>query len=362
MDIKKIAITFGVMVIIVGCTSMPVSVIPTEDANIQAVTSTPPGLYKFTIATGIVNSDWHEEGNGLSVEINSQIPVISSSVKETKSLMENVDLLTSGKTGIAFVYDYHVILANQGGLMSAFPDAPIEKIVIKCGTEMTRPMFPNYAEAARIILPLYEEQLYIVVSDASGITSVTELKGKHVSTGEPGSATEQQARFVTNSLGIDWNIDILHERFDLTTAIESLKNGKIDAFFLSIRTPNVKLAELLKPDMPFKLIPIDGDDAKKILQANPAIFHPSKIPAGIYSTVQEDVSTLATTVVLAAMEDFPEEHTTQILELFFNKSSASWKNRLAITPESSIALLNAEAYIYLHQGTLDYFNEQGVLK
>ena len=360
MDIKKAALLFAIMVLAVGCTSAPVTVTSLENANIQPATSTPPESYKFTIAA---SADWYTEGHGLSEEINIKIPSISSDVKETASLMESVDILTSGKAGLVFVYDYHVILANQGALMNAFPDAPIEKITIKCGTEMTRPMFPDYAEAARIVLPLYEEQFSIVVSEASGIISVNELKGKHISTGEAGSATEQQARFIFAGLGIDWETEISHEQFELSTAIRALTNGEIEAFLWSGYSPNTELSAMLRSsDAKFKLIPIREDEAEIILHASPGIFHQSRIPAGTYASIQGDTATLATTVVLAAMEDFPEESTAQILTVLFAPSSATWKSRYSTNPETSIAFLNVQTQSFLHQGAVDYFTEQRVLK
>lgn len=363
MNIKKTALILVIMALTAGCTSNPSAGTPTEIIDSQPATSTPPSVYKFAIATGAVNSDWYAEGSGLSLEINAQIPTVLSDVKETESLMENVDLLTSGKAGLAFVYDYQVVLANRGELMSAFPNAPIEKLSIKCGTEITRPMFPDYAEAARIVLPLYEEQVYIIAADASGITSINELKGKHISTGEAGSATEQQARFIFAGLGIDWETEIIHEQFDLSTAIHALKNGEIDVLMWSGYSPSTELSDLLNaPDVSFKLIPIAEDEAKTIFQTAPGIFHQSRISAGLYGSIQEDVETVATTVVLAAMEDFPEELSSQILKAFFVPSSAEWKSRLSTSPEQTIALLGSEAQSYLHQGAVDYFTEQDVLR
>lgn len=360
MDIKKIMFSLAIMSVMVGCTSAPTAMIPIETTSAQPATSTPPGAYKFTIATG---ADLYDEGNGLSAEINTQIPVVFSSIKKTESLMENVDLLTSGRSGLAFVYDYHITLANQGKLMSAFPDAPTEKITIKCGTEMIRPMFPDYAEAARIILPLYEEQLLIVVLEASGISTVNELKEKHIATGEAGSATEQQARFVLTGLGIDWERGIIHKQYGLSAAVQALESGEIDALFWSGNSSNTELSDLLNMlEAEFKLIPITRDDAERIIQANPGIFHKSNIQAETYRSNPEAIDTLATTVVLAAMEDFPEEYALQIVTVFFDPTSADWKSRFPFTPEASIALLNAESQPYLHQGTETYLTEQGILK
>lgn len=360
MSIKKIVFIFAIMTVMIGCTSVPTEIVPIETANTQPATFTPPPIYKFTIATG---ADWDAQGNGLSAEINAKIPDVFSEIKQTESLMESVDLLTSGKAGMAFVYDYHVVLANQGKLMSVFPDAPIEKISIKCGTEMTRPMFPDYAEAARIVLPLYEEQFHIVVSEASGIISVHELKGKHISTGEAGSATEQQAKFIFAGLGIDWETEINHEQFDLSKAVRALKNGEIEALLWSGYSPNTELSAVFSsPDAKFKLIPISEDEAETILRVSPGIFHQSKIPAGMYSSIQEDTATLATTVVLAAMEDFPEEYVTQTLTSFFVSSSAAWKSRFSANPKISMDFLNVETRSFLHKGAVDYFTEQGALK
>ena len=362
MGIKNTALLFALMTITVGCTSAPVTVTPTEITHTPPTTST-PGSYKFAIATGAIDSEWYVEGIGLSSEINEKIPTVFTNVKETESLMENADLLTSGKAGLVFVYDYHVVLANQGKLMSAFPDAPIEKISIKCGTEMTRPMFPEYAEAARIVVPLYEEQFYIVVSEASGIFSVNELKGKHMSTGEAGSATEQQARFIITGLGIDWEDEISREQYDLSTAINALKNREIDALFWSGNPSSTELSDLLNSsDTKTKLIPITGDEAETIFRTIPGIFHKSRVAAGTYGSAQEDVDTVATTVVLAAMEDFPADITSQILPVLFAPSSASWKSRFSTNPETSIAFLNVEARSFLHKGAVDYFTEQGVLR
>ncbi len=169
--------------------------------------------------------------------------------------------------------------------------------------------------------------------------------------------------FILASLGIDWKNEISREQFDLSTAILALENGEIDALLWSGYSPNTELSDLLNStDAKFKLIPITSDEAKTILRSAPGVFHQTRIAAGMYSSVDEDIDTLGTTVVLAAMQDFPEEHAIQILMTFFAPSSAPWKIRFPLNLEASIALMSAEARSYLHQGAADYFTEQGELK
>lgn len=73
---------------------------------------------------------------------------------------------------------------------------------------------------------------------------------------------------------------------------------------------------------------------------------------------------VATTVTLAAMEDFPNEHVSAILAALFTESAAATplKTMLPATPEASIALLRSEVRVYLHPGASDYFTKQGVLR
>ena len=330
------------------------------EPTLQPLTPTLVGPYKFNIATGTSDSRWYDLGNELVSPLNGQVPTVQISVKETKSLMANVDLLTAGKSGLAFVYDFHVVLANQGRLITAFPDAPIETITIKCGTEITRPMFPDYGEPARIVLPLYEQPLYILAANDSGIASLNDLKGRHVGTGEIDSATEQQARFVVNGLGMDWEKDIVHESFDISTAIEALTNAQIDALFWSGDVADPKITDLLSTaDARFVLLPIDDTDAQKIMNAEPGIFHQVMIPSGSFVGVTNDVNTLAVTVVLATLEDFPATHVEKMLSVIFGDSPVPdiLSDTLPASPAAAVEMLNEQAKTYLHLGLLSYLAE-----
>jgi TRAP-type uncharacterized transport system substrate-binding protein len=352
---NSFAFFLGMMLFLSGCTPA----VSTEEAEPtrQLVTSTPAGPYKFIIASGTSDSQWFDMGNGLVSLFNDQVPFIQVSTKGTKNLISNVDLLTSGKAELAIVYDYHVVLANSGHLMAAFPDAPIEKITIKCGTEIERPMFPNYGEHARIVLPLYEQPLFIIASDASGIELLTDLKGKHVATGEIDSATEQQARFVVNGLGMDWDDDIVHESFDISTAINALRNDQIDALFWSGDKDDQNISNLLTtPDTHIVLIPINDFDAQKIMDAEPGIFHQITISGGSLAGAPDDVSTLAVTVVLATMEDFPAAHVQEMLSVIFSDHQLpnTLKNSLPASPDAALLMLNESSRTYLHPGLLNF--------
>lgn len=331
----------------------------------QAIQSLTPSLvvatqtrsFSVRIAAGESSGSWYELAGSIGRQMTDSLPNVQATAQATDTVMENLKLLTSGKAGLAFGYDYHVILANQGTLAGAFPKAEPEKLTIKCGVEITRPAFPEYAQAARIIMALHEEHLLIVTTEATGIATLNELKGRRISSGLANSGTEEQAGYVLKALGLDWDTDFIHEQMGLADSIAALKNGSIDAFFWSgeVSTALIDLESV--PDVKIKLLSIDGEIAEKILQAYPQVFHKGRLTGSSFG-LATDMDTLAVTVVLTAMQDFPQDLTRQIVSTII-------EGRLdpgSLTAELSMTQLNPEARAYLHEGAIEYFTEQGLLK
>lgn len=346
-----LSLVFLAIFLITGCGSslLPIQATQQNAAPSQTSVPTETGPTPLTIATGETESSWYEIGRQISQQMNAKIPDTVATVKTTDNVMENLKLLTSGKAQLTLGYEYHVTLANQGNLMTAFHNAPDEKLTIKCGVEIVRPAFPDYSQPVRIILPLYEEYLHIITTDASGITTLADLRGRHISTSEPGSPSEQQARFLLTGLGMDWEDDVIRETLDLSQAISALREGEIDALITSspLSTPEIK--ELFsRTGIRAVLIPIQGEDAETIQKANPGIFHQAKIPAGVYTSVE--METLATTIALLAMEDLPAGLVHRIASVIADEDTGFQ------------SFLTEDAQKYLHAGSLKYFAEQGILK
>ena len=60
---------------------------------------------------------------------------------------------------------------------------------------------------------------------------MADLKGKRVSTGSPGSATEVMGFRVIEAAGLDKDKDMKRERLGVAESVNAVKDGKIDAFF-----------------------------------------------------------------------------------------------------------------------------------
>jgi TRAP transporter TAXI family solute receptor len=301
------------------------------------------GKFSFSIATGGTGGVWYPLGGAIGGLIGNKVPNTEATSEATTAAIDNLKLLTAGRAGMAFCYDYHVVWANAGKVPGL-----------------------SGQHKVRLVLGFYEQPLHIVTRDGTGIKTIMDLKGKRVSTGAPNSGTEEQADYVLKPLGIDWNKDFSREKLGATESVAALKDGKIQAFFWSGAVPTSSIIDLAStPGLKLTLLPVDGEVRDKIMKANPGVFHPTVFRKGIYSGLESDVPAIAITAVLTAMEEFPVDRMYDIVKTIFSGTqelSAVWKDAAKMTPETAVNQVTPDSLNFLHPGAQKYFKEKGVLK
>src|SRR3546814_10117321 len=78
---------------------------------------------------------------------------------------------------------------------------------------------------------LYPNRMHVVTVEGRGINSMADLKGKHISTGSPGSATEVMAFRMLEAAGLDKDKDVDRESLRVAESVNGLKENKLDALF-----------------------------------------------------------------------------------------------------------------------------------
>src|SRR6478609_3153493 len=107
----------------------------------------------------------------------------------------------------------------------------------------------------RTLLVLYPNRMHVVAIEGTGINSMADLKGKRVSTGSGGSATEVMAFRVIEAAGLDKDKDLKRERLGVAESVNALKDRKIDAFFWVGGVPTAAVTDLAAtPGMKIKMI------------------------------------------------------------------------------------------------------------
>src|ERR671918_2413994 len=118
---------------------------------------------RLSIATGGTGGVYYPLGGGLAAVISKHIPGIEATAEVTTASVDNMKLLHGNRVALAFTLPDTALEAYQGQLKGLK-----EKV------------------AVRAIAAIYSNYMHIVALDGIGIKTVTDLKGKRVSTGSPG--------------------------------------------------------------------------------------------------------------------------------------------------------------------------------
>lgn len=215
------------------------------------------------------------------------------------------------------------------------------------------------AEKLRAIANLYPESIHLVASEASGIKSVADLKGKRVSLDEPGSGTLVDAQLILAAAGLTEK-DITPEYLKPDQAADRMKDGAMDAFFFVGGYPAGAIAELASQHK-VTIVPLGGDAATKVLENK--FFAKDTIPAGTYEGMTGDVPTIAVGAQWVTSADQPEELIYNITKALWNDATraqldAGHAKGKMIVKENATAGLG----LPLHPGAERFYKEAGLLK
>src|SRR4026208_406252 len=160
------------------------------------------------IATGGTGGGFYPLGGGLANGLANTLPGIQATAEVTGGSVDNLKLINAGRSEVAF------------SMVDAALDAYKGQDKFK-GTEVP----------VRTLMVLYPNQMHVVTIEGMGIEKMADLKGKRVSTGSGGSATEVMAFRVIEAAGLDKDKDLKRERLGVAESVNALKDHKIDAFF-----------------------------------------------------------------------------------------------------------------------------------
>src|SRR5687767_4191958 len=212
----------------------------------------------------------------------------------------------------------------------------------------------------RTLLVMYPNRMHVVTVDGTGIDKMSDLKGKRVSTGSPGSATEVMAFRVIEAAGLDRDKDMRRDRLGVAESGNALKDRKIDAFFWVGGLPTAAVTDLAAtPGVKIKLI----DHADLVPAMNKKygnLYVEDAIPRATYPGMAADNKQATVMNILVANAALSDQVVYNIVKTIFDKREdliAAHKEAANIKLESQKA---AASPIPWHPGALKYFKEKGV--
>ncbi len=207
----------------------------------------------------------------------------------------------------------------------------------------------------RVLGALYAETVQLITMKED-IKSVSDLKGKSVSIGAPGSGVYFNAMDVLEGAGLTVD-DIKPQYQSFDDSKEALKDGQIDAAFIVAGAPTSAITELATTNGVF-LIPIEGELRDNIMKSCP-YYAPLEIPANTYPKQNSPIETITIKATLIVDTDIDEDTVYALTAAIFDHVEEIAKEN-AKGEELSIENATSGITIPFHAGAARYYKEHGV--
>src|SRR5256885_1058041 len=186
----------------------------------------------IAIATGGTGGVYYPLGGGMANILTKYVPGAAATARVTGGSVDNLKLIGTKQSEVALVMVDAALDALKGE--DKFKGNPVD---------------------VRTLMVLYPNRMHVVSIEGRGIEKMSDLKGKRVSTGSPGSATEGMAFRVIEAAGLDKDRDMRRERLGVAQSGNAIKDRKIDAFFLVGGVPTAAVTDLrATPGVKLKLV------------------------------------------------------------------------------------------------------------
>jgi TRAP transporter TAXI family solute receptor len=291
---------------------------------------------RLSIATGGTGGVYYPLGGGMANIISKYIPYVEATAEVTTASVDNCLLVGQGKADLALIMADTGLDAYQG-------KAPFKEKV-----------------PLRTVAVLYPNNMHIVTIEGKGIEKVTDLKGKRVSTGAPGSGTEVMALRAIGAYGLDPNKDMTRDRLSVSESAGALKDGKIDAFFWVGGLPTAAITDLgATPGVKMKLIG-HADAVPKMREKCGPLYVKGVIPAKTYPGQGMDVPIAVVWNLLVCNENMKGSLAYDIVKTLFNRKPELVTSHREASGLSLEHQAGGGSPIPFHPGAIQYFTEKGL--
>ena len=162
--------------------------------------------------------------------------------------------------------------------------------------------------------------MQVVALEGSGIGKLSDLKGKRVSTGAPGSGVEIVALRMLEAAGLDAKKDLKQERLSVSNGQRN-QGSEARRVFLGRRVPTAAITDLAAtPGVKIKLID-HAEVADAMNKKYGPLYTSGVIPAGSYSGQDKPNANIDIWNILVANDKMSDKMAYDIVKTLFEKKA-----------------------------------------
>jgi uncharacterized protein len=292
----------------------------------------------ISIATGGTGGVYYPLGGGMAAVLSKYVQGMQATAEVTGGSVANLQLIGTGKPYLAMTMVDAGLDAYKG--QDKFTGKPVP---------------------VRTLMVMYPNRMHVVSIEGTGITKMSDLKGKRVSTGSGGSATEVMAFRVIEAAGLDKDKDMKRERLGVAESVNALKDRKIDAFFWVGGLPTAAVSDLANsPGVKIKMID-HADLVGKMNQKYGNLYVEDRIPKETYRGMEADNRQATVMNLLVAHQNMDDKTAYEIVKAVFDHR----EELIRVHKEAENFKLEnqktaAAGGIPWHPGAVKFYAEKGV--
>ena len=208
----------------------------------------------------------------------------------------------------------------------------------------------------RAVFSVHPEPVTVIARDGSGVKQLTDVKGKRLNIGNPGSGTRGTWEVIEEALG--WSRSDLKLAAEMKSAEtgQAVCDGKIDAYFWLVGHPSALTQESLAT-CDAHLVDVKGSAIDKLVNEN-SYYRAATIPAGMYNN-DRDIQTFGVGATFVSSADVSDEVVYVVVKAVFENFDDFKKLHPAFANLSEKEMISDSLSAPLHPGAVKYYKERG---
>ena len=291
------------------------------------------GRQVLKLTTGPEGGGFYPLGRQLAEALNERLVDTEVRAVVSDGAVANVQAIQNGAADLALTFADVAYLGFSGRLDGS-----------------TEPMIHLRGVAVLQLTPVA-----LAVRPGLSIKSPSELRGRSVSVGPPGTGTALTATLILDAFGLDRST-IQIETLGFREAAQRLLQGRLDAMFDNAINQAASLKEATEGGA--TLVAIEGAPVESLRRDYP-FLRPTSIPRSLYPAIPHPTHTVGVNGLLICRSDLPDDLIYQLTKEFFHVLPTLPLVREA--PRMSLDLAPATP-IPLHPGAARYFRERELLR
>ncbi len=211
----------------------------------------------------------------------------------------------------------------------------------------------------RAVFSVHPEPFTVVARADSGVTNFTDLKGKRVNIGNPGSGQRGTMEVLMEALG--WTVDDFKLASELKSAEQAsaLCDNKIDAMIFTVGHPSGSIKEAVTA-CDSVLVNVIGPEVEKLVADND-YYRTATVPGGMYRGSDSDTSTFGVGATFVSSTSVPEDVIYNVVKAVFENFDDFKKLHPAFGNLKKEEMVKDGLSAPLHDGAAKYYKEAGLM-